>query len=137
MDKETAIALLDGAEATTKTWEVADDSVHKTWGILVSGHEIYWVASGRMPPTRPEAALIAAAPQLARWGIELTEEIDRLRAELAQARAELASFRALVIQFPQALTESIPKLVALLAAALQDRRDNPCAVGCDDTLKAR
>lgn len=37
---------------------------------------------------------MAAAPDLARWGIGLADEVDRLRADLAQAREEAAGLRA-------------------------------------------
>lgn len=123
MDKEKAMELLSGTVLDRESWEIADDKVHGIWGILspVERGELYWVASSRTPPTLDEAELMAAAPDLARWGIGLANEVESLRAELAQARAELASFRALVVQVPQALVEALPKLVALLAKAPEEQ----------------
>ena len=44
-------------------------------------------------PTLKAGQLMAAAPEALRWGIELADEVERLRVELAQAREVTATMQ--------------------------------------------
>lgn len=99
MDKKKATQLLESARANHETWEYCEELNH--------AGELYWwqivdppssrldvVCSTESGPVAPRGYLLAAAPELARWGIELAEEVERLQAELATVREENADLRA-------------------------------------------
>jgi hypothetical protein len=99
MNKEKAAQLLESARADHETWEYCEELNHVG--------ELYWwqivnppssrldvVCSTESGPVAPRGYLLAAAPELARWGIELAEEVERLQAgEVGRLQAELAAVR--------------------------------------------
>lgn len=86
MNKEQAAQLLRraGCAGASFVWDegtIRDDvtdalKIYSTW-----------------PADEGEGRLLAAAPELARWGIEQAEEAERLRAETERLQAELEALR--------------------------------------------
>lgn len=99
MDKEKATQLLESARADHETWVYYTEVNHAAelcwWEITTPpGSRLAVVCSKERDPVTPRGNLLAAAPELARWGIELAGEVGRLQAELAIVREENADLRA-------------------------------------------
>jgi hypothetical protein len=83
MDKQEAKRLLQwsGCFGTSLTWEGGE--IRDTTGALT--------VDNTWPSHEGEGHLLAAAPELARWGIEQAEGAERVRAELADLRARVGA----------------------------------------------
>ncbi len=117
MNKEKAAQLLESAKADNETWEYCEELNHVG--------ELYWwqivnppssrldvVCSTESGPVAPRGYLLAAAPELARWGIELAEEVGRLQAELAAVREANADLRAKVLGMELNIAKATGWLIA-------------------------
>jgi hypothetical protein len=99
MNKEKAAQLLESAKADNETWEYCAELNHVgelDWWEITTPLGARWdvVLSQESGPVVPRGYLLAAAPELARWGLDLAGEVGRLQAELATVREENADLRA-------------------------------------------